>query len=467
MECPAPRLLDSARKGMHLLLFQGGGPDGLCPRTMAHLWKTLGRPLLEYGCEIWHGEVSAQLCKRLETVQNSFCRAILGLKSFPAASAMRAEVGVGSLHSRRQLLKALYWKKLCALSSDRLVSLIFRRRHAEVLAGHGALSCLNSFKTCLDELDLSAAWADATADDWDSVVRAQVRAKELRQQTALQLACRSLTLYTALDHSYSHGAHSYLLDRGNLPGTRLKTHLRLGILWTMSRVASVAKWPASGGCCLLCRSGATEDAEHFLLLCPSLSCHRDQFRRSLTVALPCLGVATRAVLDLFVAAAPAQALSMLAGRSFVVPCPAGADVDLHAEQCAKAAFLFDKLSKNFLLRCWRARQNIIGKITVSQGQIVHERPALFALRDPVARPFVFHARSRWEWTSWIPRDPTFVARRQGLPKGFFVVLRGRTRGVFYRWCDAFASVAGFPDAKFKGFDSKADAYAAWQRGRFD
>ena len=60
-----------------------------------------------------------------------------------------------------------------------------------------------------------------------------------------------------------------------------------------------------------------------------------------------------------------------------------------------------------------------------------------------------------------------TGRRQGLPKGFFVVLRGRTRGVFYRWCDAFASVAGFPDAKFKGFDSKEGAYAAWQRGRFD
>ena len=108
----------------------------------------------------------------------------------------------------------------------------------------------------------------------------------------------------------------------------------------------------------------------------------------------------------------------------------------------------------------------MGKDHGSQGQIIHERPALFALRDPVAKPFVFHARSRWEWTSWIPRDPTFLARRQGPPKGFFVVLRGRTRGVFYRWCDTFASVAGFPDAKFKGFDSKVDAYAAWQRGRF-
>ena len=157
---------------------------------------------------------------------------------------------------------------------------------------------------------------------------------------------------------------------------------------------------------------------------------------------------------------------MLAGCRVDVPCPDGVAVDLHDEQCAKAAFLFDKLSKNFLLRCWRARQNIIGKITVSQGQITHERPALFALRDPVAKPFVFHAQSRWEWTSWIPRDLTSLAHRQGPPKGFFVVLRGRTRGVFYRWCDTFASVAGFLDAKFKGFDSKAAAYAAWQRGHF-
>ena len=37
----------------------------------------------------------------------------------------------------------------------------------------------------------------------------------------------------------SRSAHSYLLDRGNLLGTRLKSHLRLGIMWLMPRVASV------------------------------------------------------------------------------------------------------------------------------------------------------------------------------------------------------------------------------------
>jgi viroplasmin and RNaseH domain-containing protein len=42
-----------------------------------------------------------------------------------------------------------------------------------------------------------------------------------------------------------------------------------------------------------------------------------------------------------------------------------------------------------------------------------------------------------------------------------VVTHGRVKGIFDRWCDAFASVAGFSGAKVKGFTSLADAKKAW------
>ena len=318
------RMLDKARKGMHLVLFQGGGPDGVCPRTMAHQWCMIGRPLLEYGCELWHGEISVRWRKRLESLQDAFCRASLGLKSTPAASALRADMGVSSLHARRLLLKTLYWKKLCDMSSDRLASLLLRRRHAEVISGHAALSCLNSFKASLLELGLDAGWSSCSAlGDWPTLVRNQVRQHELEHQQELQRGYSSLSLYTELGHDFSLGAHSYLLDRGNLLGTRLKSQLRFGVLWLMARVASVLKWPAAGGGCPVCRSGVIEDAEHFLLHCPALARHRTQFRVRLESSLPWVGVAGRALLDYFGSAAPRDALALLAGRAATGEVPWG------------------------------------------------------------------------------------------------------------------------------------------------
>ena len=462
------RMLSNARKGMHVLMYQGGGPNGLSPRTMAHQWKAVTRPLLEYGCEVWHGEISAQWCRRLESLQSSFCRASLGLKTWPAASVMRADMGIGTLHSRRQLLKSLYWKKLCDMRSDRLVSVLFRARHADVLAGRGQLSCLNSFRSCLIELNLSTAWATRSVmADWPTGVRGLVRANEIKQQCALQLGCSSPSLYTSLEYDFSFGAHSYLLDRSNLLGTRLKSHLRFGVLWLMSRVASVLKWPKTGGSCLMCRSGVVEDAMHFLVHCPCLARHRAHFRKRLGLAMTQAGAPGRAYLNCYDSAASDDVLALLAGRLLVIPCPAGLSSEVHVMRCAKAAFLFDKVCKNYFVRCWRARQNLIGKISVRNGALVHEKHATRVLLAPEPKPFVFRAHLSWQWKDWIPRDPLCTAREQGPPKAFFVVLRGRQVGVFYTWFDAKASVSGFPNAKFKGFDSEARARRALALGRLD
>ena len=76
---------------------------------------------------------------------------------------------------------------------------------------------------------------------------------------------------------------------------------------------------------------------------------------------------------------------------------------------------------------------MIGKITVRDGTILHDRLPVRVLRDPVAKHFVFDAHSRWEWHGWIIRDPSCATRNQVAPKSFFVVLRGRETGIFYRW----------------------------------
>ena len=202
--------------------------------------------------------------------------------------------------------------------------------------------------------------------------------------------------------------------------------------------------------------GVVEDAVHFLVHCPCLARHRAHFRRRLGLAMTQVGAPGRAYLNHYDSAASDYVLALLTGRLLVIPCPAGMNPEMHTMRCAKAAFLFDKVCKNFFVRCWRARQNLIGKISVRNGALEHEKPAIRVLLAPEPKPFVFHSHLSWQWKDWIPSDPLCSAREQDPPKAF-VVLCGRQVGFFYTWFDAKASVSGFPNTKFKGFDTESRA----------
>ena len=53
-------------------------------------------------------------------------------------------------------------------------------------------------------------------------------------------------------------------------------------------------------------------------------------------------------------------LLMLAGAEIDFPLDPGADVDAHAEWCGKALWLFDRVVKNYLVRCW----NFVGVLSM-------------------------------------------------------------------------------------------------------
>ena len=462
----AQRLHSNAKAASSLLRFQGGGANGLRPRTMIKQWEAICRPVLEYGCEIWQGEISKAWVDRLESVQNKFGRAIMGIQAFPAAVAVRADLGLHTLRSRRQMLKLLYWGKLCNTKSNRLLAHVFKSRRAQVIAGGGALSSLVSFRSCLAELDLSYVWLSASCPgDWPSLVRQHIRDHNDHIYDHAVDNSASLSLYRHFNaRAYPRVVHPYLDDRYNIPGTRLKSYLRMGAMWTMSRVASCAGWPASGGACLLCRSGSVEDSAHFLLSCPSLRLQRVDFHTILAESLSSVGVAGVALLRHYrecLRTRPLDALALLAGHMWYSPCPANVEVDVHEEMSAKALWLFDKVSKNYLLRCWRARQNIVGTITVQRGRVEHGCGVRSG--SPLAPPAalsrgVFDPRLRHCWMAWVEKHEVPVAHtRSGKPKGFYAVTKGRVPGIYYTWSDAFATVAGFPGARVKGFDSLHEA----------
>ena len=193
-----------------------------------------------------------------------------------------------------------------------------------------------------------------TTSDWSNYVRQLAVRLHTEDQGKVIASHSSLLLFSCLGHFYSHGTHPYLDDRSNLRGTRLKTALRTGTMWTMSRVASALGWPASGGLCLLCKS-APEDPQHLLTGCAVMEPHLAQLVETLLdtmsqAAGPGVYLANE-FRRAFVDGERRRMLLMLAGAEIDFPLDPGADVDAHAEWCGKALWLFDRVAKNYLVRC--------------------------------------------------------------------------------------------------------------------
>ena len=74
------------------------------------------------------------------------------------------------LQSRRQARKLGYWGKLCSAESERLLSVVFRRRHAEVVAGTAPQSCLVAFQEVLMEHGFTEQWAACDITDGPPVI---------------------------------------------------------------------------------------------------------------------------------------------------------------------------------------------------------------------------------------------------------------------------------------------------------
>ena len=124
---------------------------------------------------------------------------------------------------------------------------------------------------------------------------------------------------------------------------------------------------------------------------------------------------------------------------------------------AKAWWLFDKISKNFIVRCWKAREAVAGRIRIVAGHLEREDVARQRpFRRPLAREFRCDAARAHEWLALLPgRDAP--ARERRPPCNFYVVWSGAVCGIFHKYGDVRAAVSGFPGAKFRGCASLSEA----------
>ena len=328
---------------------------GLLPRSAAILWKSIVRPILEYAAELWAGDISKKLTKRAESVQTNFARAILGLigcQSIPD-DFIRAEMGMEKLTSRWEKLRLGYWRRLQMIPAGTTLHSLVALRSWQVEWAPRAFNngWMGKTKDIMVSKGLGSHWANPrdctkiSKAEWKNLVYEAVEEKET-VDTLDRLSCLNSNSVARFVRSKQWGkvdkcfasvpgeidkrgalvVESYLDDRSEPIGRRLKLMCRAGCLPVLKRVVREANLPTIAGCCKMCNSGVIEDIEHFILYCEAYSVPRVKMMKTINVD--------------FGDDSQEEILDVLLGKSTDIP---------HRDDC------IDKAVKRFLKKSWRAR----------------------------------------------------------------------------------------------------------------
>ena len=297
------RLIKKASFRSHDLLWICRRDAGIRPRSAATLWKAMVRPVLEYGSELWAGEIPSALANKAEEIQTDFARAVLGLQGQWGVPnvLVRAELGLEKLESRWEKLRLGYWRRIQVAEPSRALAVVARARTWQLRWGTadiGKLGWMTGTRQLLHDRGMSEYWSDpavcasTTKDTWKVMVYGKVEAhfeKEREREVAL---LSSLSRYNKLkawermddERAQFRGekdklgalvVERYLDDAQDRLGVRLKLLCRAGCLPGMARVAWELGVDQEQGQCMMCGKGV-EDIEHILLSCQAYSKHRER-----------------------------------------------------------------------------------------------------------------------------------------------------------------------------------------------
>ncbi len=104
------RLVRGARGNLYQSLAMGANVGGLSITAGVNIYKSLVRPILEYGQEI----IGDKPWDEAELIQQKYCKRILNVRQSTMRETVLAELGLMKLSSRRDLLRLRFWRKLAS-----------------------------------------------------------------------------------------------------------------------------------------------------------------------------------------------------------------------------------------------------------------------------------------------------------------------------------------------------------------
>ena len=341
---------------------------GLRPRSVATLWKSIVRPVLEYASEIWAGDLPVDLARSAEAIQTSFLKSILGLKgceSIPLDS-LRAEMGMEKLSSRWAKLRLGYFYRLHQANPERTLRSVARLRRTQFLRGDrpGTRGWMHGTHALLTRLGLARFWQNPRLcvlqgkDGWKDIAYEAVEYAEDIARThrfaamSSQFAARYARIKrwekTPPEFAVFSGevgrrgslvCEQFLDDNADVIGRKLKLMCRTGCLPTLKRVGRKEHWDDCLTQCRMCACGEIESTEHVVTECAAYARYRLALFREVDAALhderTALGDATCGSMG------QTDLLDLLLGRS----------TGIAAVDCR-----IDKLVKRYLRKAWRTRK---------------------------------------------------------------------------------------------------------------
>lgn len=88
------------------------------------LWKTLLRPILEYGAAVWETERDHKW-EDAECLQRMVLKRILRCGKTMSDEVVLGELGVWKLRRRRQQIRLVFWAKILAMDKSRWVRRVY------------------------------------------------------------------------------------------------------------------------------------------------------------------------------------------------------------------------------------------------------------------------------------------------------------------------------------------------------
>ena len=174
---PLP-LIEKGKKNMRIAWAMGTRKGRLTVRAAIGVWKTIVRPIIEYGAEI----SGAGEWEEAERLQREMAKRILGLKESTNNEVVLGELGWWKLKSRRDMLRLRYWRRLIKMQQDKLPKRVYEW---ELRSRKGKRSWTMYTKKLLLELGLEDYWKEQkvkeTREEWGDLISKKIQEREQRE----------------------------------------------------------------------------------------------------------------------------------------------------------------------------------------------------------------------------------------------------------------------------------------------
>jgi hypothetical protein len=250
--------------------------DGIASDAVENLWRTIVRPTLEYGCEIWGGGKWLEA----ERVQSEAGRKLLGVGGKTTGEAVRGELGWWSMRGRRDLCRLRFFGKIARMGGEKLLKQVFDL--CKPITGNMPTTWCGSTRKLLFDLYLGHVWSSedvGSSKDWEKVIYANLRAREVQEwKEGLQRKSK-LRLYRTLKKDLRRESYLAL----PLDSRRKLTEMRSGTHCLRIETGRWEKEPLEQRICKVCVCGPIEDELHVLLDCYPYEKIRQQMFQTILV----------------------------------------------------------------------------------------------------------------------------------------------------------------------------------------